>query len=399
MKAAIVIEHFNPGRGGAETYTAELVAWLRSAGHEVTLFTQDWTLEPTGVTMVSVPVKGISAARRYLSFSTEASELVRNGDFDVVHSMARILTQNVFHPHGGVMRASLERSLASSPTAIERGLRRAARWLNTKSDIMLELENIIYSEEPLPRLVAVSKMVADDMKRFYNVDPAKIDVIYNGVDLKRFTPENRGRFRDALREDLGVPADALLLLLVAHNYRLKGAEIFIRVLSALRQSGEREVRGVIVGAGGDGGVYARLAEKMGVADQAVFHDAAVDIERFYAASDVYLHPTFYDPMSLVALEAMASGLPVITTRFNGCSEIMTDGVEGFLADDPRDIATLVSRVKALMDGARRDEAGRAARELALKHPLERNFSEIVAVYEKALAEDSMARVEIRRGEE
>ncbi len=395
MKAAVVIEHFNPTRGGAETYTAQLVQWLRGAGHEVTLFTQDWTLEPTGVTMVSVPVKGISGARRYLSFSTEASQLVREGGFDVVHSMARILTQNVFQPHGGVMRASLERSLASSPTAIGRGLRRAARWLNTKSDIMLELENIIYTERPLPRLIAVSKMVASDMRRFYDVDADKIDVIYNGVDIARFTPENRERFRGPLREELGIPQEAVLLLLVANNYRLKGAEIFVRILSALNKNGGGAVRGLVVGAGGEG-VYERLAEKTGVAERIVFHEAVVDIERFYAAADIYLHPTFYDPMSLVALEALASGLPVITTRFNGCSEIMTRGIEGFWADDPRDVRAFLSYVEALLDSSRREEAGRAARELALKYPLERNFREIVAVYDKALAEDTMADVEIRK---
>ena len=79
MKIAIVIEHFNPARGGAETYTVGLVQWLCRKGHEVTIFTQDWVAEPTGVTMVAVPVKGISAARRYLSFSTEASQLVAGG--------------------------------------------------------------------------------------------------------------------------------------------------------------------------------------------------------------------------------------------------------------------------------------------------------------------------------
>jgi UDP-glucose:(heptosyl)LPS alpha-1,3-glucosyltransferase len=185
------------------------------------------------------------------------------------------------------------------------------------------------------------------------------------------------------------------LLLIANNYRLKGAEIFVRILSALKDRGNGAVRGLVVGAGGEG-VYERLAEKIGVADRVVFHEAAVDIERFYAAADIYLHPTFYDPMSLVALEALASGLPVVTTRFNGCSEIMTQGTEGFWTDEPRDVPAFLSYVETLLDSSRRDEAGRAARELALKYPLERNFREIVAVYDKALAEDTMANVEIRK---
>lgn len=387
MKIAIVIEHFNPAKGGAETYTAGLLQWLCGEGHEVTVFTQDWAAEPAGVTMVAVPVKGISAARRYLSFSTEASQLVAGGAFDIVHSMARILRQNVFHPHGGVMKASLDQSLASSRSGLERGLRRAARWLNTKQDILLELEHIIYTESPPPRLIAVSKMVAADMKRYYDVDEAKIDVVYNGVDGKRFKPENRDLFRDELRRELGLGDDEVALLLVAHNYRLKGAEIFIRVLSELGKRGREGVKGVVVGSQPEAfGVYPKLAEKMGLADEVIFHEAVGDIERFYAAADIYVHPTFYDPMSLVVLEAMASGLPVITTRYNGCSEIITDGVEGFAVDQPRDIAAFVEAIEELLDASRRMEMGRAARELALEFPLERNFEAVAEVYLKAAKE-------------
>jgi len=398
MKTAIVIEHFNPARGGAETYTAALVVWLRSRGHEVTVFTQDWAAEPTGVTLVAVPVKGISGARRYLSFSTEASQLVSEGGFDVVHSMARILRQNVFHPHGGVLKASLEQSLQSSRSGLERGLRRAARWLNTKQDILLELENIIYTEEPPPRLIAVSEMVARDMMEHYGVDEARIDVIYNGVDTARFKPENRGRFRADLREELGIARDETVFLLVAHNYRLKGAEVFIRVLCELKERGRRGLRGVIVGSeSGDFGVYPKLAEKMGLADEVIFHGAVGDIERFYAAADVYLHPTFYDPMSLVVLEALASGLPVVTTRYNGCAEIMSEGVEGFAVAEPRDIEGFVRVIETVLDPSRREEMGRAARELALKFPLERNFEAVAQVYEKAAGEP-MPPMSIKRAE-
>ncbi|MCD6405259.1 MAG: glycosyltransferase family 4 protein [Planctomycetes bacterium] len=398
MKTAVIIEHFNPARGGAETYTAALVAYLAGKGHEVTLVTEDWSAIPAGVTPVRVPVKGITAARRYLSFSTQASQLVAVADYDIVHSMAPVLWANVFHPHGGVTHASLERSLASSPTTVSRGLRKAARWLNTKKDILLELESIIYTGQTPPRFVAVSEMVASDMKRFYGVDVSRIDVVYNGVDTARFRPENRASLRQGLRAELGIGEDEVVVLLVAHNYRLKGVEIFIKVLAELAESPRKTVRGLIVGAkSGTHGIYPQLARKMGLGDSILFHDAAGDIERFYAAADIYLHPTFYDPMSLVALEALASGLPVVTTRLNGCSEIMTEGVEGFIVDDPRDVAGIVEGVGMLLDPSRRDDAGRAARALAQKFPLERNFEGILEVYGKAAGEGPPPDVLIKRG--
>ena len=397
MKIAIVIEHFNPKRGGAEVYTSYLVERLAADGHEVHLFAQDWTTEPARVTMVRVPVKGVTGAGQALNFATEASELVSFGRFDVIHSMARILRLSIFHPHGGVMKSSLERSLASSRTSLEKGLRQAARWLNTKGDMLLELEAIIYEQNPPPRLVAVSNMVAADMKRFYNAPDSKIDVVYNGVDTKRFCPDNRSAYRAAIRDELNIGEDETLLLLVAHNYRLKGVDIFVKVVAELARAGKKKIRGLIVG-GGDEPTYKRLARTMGVGEHVIFHEAAFDIERYYAAADVYLHPTFYDPMSLVVLEALASGLPVITTRYNGASEIMTDGVHGFIIAEPRDAGAIVSAVGNLLDSGRRADMGAAARKLAEEFPLERNYVGILEVYRKAAAEGPPPKIEIKKGQ-
>lgn len=399
MKIAVVIEHFDPARGGAETYTAGLVQWLAGKGHEVTVLAEDWSSEPANMTLVKVPVKGMTGARRYLSFSTEASGLVSSGGYDIIHSMARIVRLNVFQPHGGVTRASMERSLASSAGGVTRGLRRAARWLNTKSDILLELESIIFDEEPAPRFVAVSEMVADDMKRYHGVNASKIDVVPNGVDVRRFTPAKRGELRGPLREELGIGEDEVALLLVAQNWRLKGAEIFIKVVAELAERGHGEIRGIIVGSKGAGeSVYPQLARKLGVGERVVFHESTSEIERFYAGADIYVHPTYYDPMSLVVLEAFASGMPAVTTRFNGCSEIMTEGVEGFTVEDPRDVERIVTDVEAMLERGRREEMGAAARALAEEYPLERNFEGIAGVYEKALAEGAAADVETKRGE-
>ena len=257
----------------------------------------------------------------------------------------------------------------------------------------------LISHNPANTMQSTDDGALSAKKKVYNdVDEAKINVVYNGVDTRRFRPENRDLFRDELRSDLGLGDGEVALLLVAHNYRLKGAEIFIRVISELKARGHGGVKGVMVGSEAqDFGVYPKLAEKMGLADEVIFHEAVSNIERFYAACDIYVHPTFYDPMSLVVLEALASGLPVITTRYNGCSEIITDGVEGFSVDDPRDIAAFLEVLEPLLDASRRMEMGRAARELALEFPLERNFEAIAEVYLKA-AKEPVSEISIKREE-
>ncbi|MCH8992530.1 MAG: glycosyltransferase family 4 protein, partial [Acidobacteria bacterium] len=107
---------------------------------------------------------------------------------------------------------------------------------------------------------------------------------------------------------------------------------------------------------------------------------------YYAAADIYVHPTYYDPCSLVVLEALASGLPVVTSRFNGAGELLTPGVEGDLIDDPGDAQALCRCLEPMLETPRRRMMGAAARKLALAHTFERNCDEIVAMYEEIVAQ-------------
>jgi UDP-glucose:(heptosyl)LPS alpha-1,3-glucosyltransferase len=134
-------------------------------------------------------------------------------------------------------------------------------------------------------------------------------------------------------------------------------------------------------AGGRGlGPYLRLARRCGAGDAVTFLGPVADPVPFYAAADVYAHPTWYDPCSLVVLEAASSGLPVITSRFNGAGELLTEGVEGFVLDDPGDVALLADRLRRVLDPDAQHAMGHAARRLARRHTHQRNVREIVEVY-------------------
>jgi UDP-glucose:(heptosyl)LPS alpha-1,3-glucosyltransferase len=127
----------------------------------------------------------------------------------------------------------------------------------------------------------------------------------------------------------------------------------------------------------------RQAHRLGCATCIRFVGSVVDSVPYYAAADVYLHPTYYDPCSLVVLEAIACGLPVITTVNNGASELLTPGTHGYVMQNVTDLDGLVGYISRLMDAADRSECSRRARELAEQHDLERNYREILAVYEEA----------------
>jgi UDP-glucose:(heptosyl)LPS alpha-1,3-glucosyltransferase len=184
--------------------------------------------------------------------------------------------------------------------------------------------------------------------------------------------------RAKVRQDLGVSADDLLLLFVGRDFRRKGLATAIRAVGRLVAAG-RAVRLAVLG-GTRPGAYARLAAACGAKDAIAFVGGVADSVPYYAAADALVLPTFYDPCSLSVLEAAASGIPSATTRFNGAGELLTEGVDGFLLDDPADDRQLAERLQDLADPARRRRMGEAARQLALRHTLERNCDEILDVY-------------------
>ena len=221
-------------------------------------------------------------------------------------------------------------------------------------------------------------MVREHFRTLHGVPEERIRLIPNGVDAGRFSPQHCSGFREPMRRELGCRDNETLFLLVAHNLLLKNAEAAIRALARLTANGTA-ARLVILG-GKRPARFVRLARKLGLSERVAFFEAVSDVRLYYAASDVYLHPTWYDPCSLVALEALACGLPVITTRFNGVSEIMTDGVHGFVLGDPADAGALAGKMGELSDPELRARMGEAARRLASEHTFERQTEEFLSLY-------------------
>ena len=224
--------------------------------------------------------------------------------------------------------------------------------------------------------IALSHMVRRDMQQYHRLPDEVIRVVYNGVDTEKFSPACRGLHRDRLRAELNA-GDDVGFLIVAHNFKLKGVWSAMDAVARVARTHPR-LRLVVVG-NDNPKPYQRRAARLGCARKVHFVGPA-DSVPYYAAADVYVHPTHYDPCSLVVLEALACGLPVITTHHNGAGELLTPGVEGFLLDDPDDVPQLACTMGAFMEPAYRAECSARARKLAEAHGLDRNCREILAVY-------------------
>jgi len=375
MRIALVIGRYHALGGGAERWTDRHAQFLLNAGHEVHLVSRSFKNPPLG--SVLHPVEH---ARGRLTFAQRAEDLLRRLPVDAVHDMGDGWFGDVFSPHHGTRAGGFEAGDGMQP-AWRRPLRRLLRQWMPRYRHFQVLEDRQYAAGAFRTIVALSQRVKCDMMRYFGADPARIEVVYNGVDVEAFRPAEASSLRlrrDGLRRSWGWE-DRVIFLLVAHNLRLKGLDALLGALARLRT---RDV-GLIVAGNDHNKPYRQLAERLGIAERVRFVGDQADAAPLFRAADVYVQPTFYDPCSLVVLEAMASGLPTITTAANGAGELLEHGRSGFVLNDPRDVPGLAELMEKTLDPAFRRTAGLAARRTAERCTMEANSRRYLELYQAA----------------
>jgi len=296
---------------------------------------------------------------------------------DVIHDLCCGWHADIFHAQGGSTKAAHEQSLIRIPR-----WRQIRFWREKRYREQAEIERRQHCRQGA-LIVAVSEMDKGNFHALHGVPIEKIRVIYNGVDTDRFSPQNFGGLRSSARRLLGCSDNETVFLSVGYDLGRKNAGTAIRALSRVVSDGSA-ARLVILG-GKRPGPCARLASKLGQSDRVTLVESVEDVRPYYAAADAYVHPSWYDPCSIASLEALACGLPVITTRVNGVSELMADGDQGFLVPDPGDHVALAEGMAALLDPELRSRMGAAARRLAEQNTTERQTGEFLALYREIAA--------------
>lgn len=385
MKIALNIEHLDTDRGGAERYVYLLAEEMTRRGHEVHIFSRDARIScPEGIILHIVPTIKWPRIISQISFIINSSREIKRIPFDIVHVFGKNIYMNVFQPLGGSHRASFIQNLCSIDNPLKKFLVFFISLINLKKLLFFYVERIQMKNKDNLRMIAISNMVKNTFIKYYSFPDNNIDVIYNGVDLERFHPRNKDIYRKEVRSSIGIGDDKVVLIFIANNFRLKGLHCAIRTIAGLRKKvGGGYFKLLVVGRG-KGKRYIRLAKRLGCIGDIVFIGPQKNIERYLVASDICFQPTFYDPASMVVLEALASGVPLVTTRYSGMGEIITDGKEGFIVHSPRDVEELSKKIIFLGERGNLNKFSRADRELAERFPLQRNYQEVMAVYKKVV---------------
>lgn len=341
LRFATATLNFSRQKGGAERYLVDLCTRMANEGHEVHVYAEEWEEEIKGISLHRVKTVPFPKSLRLLSFALRATQEMKNGNYDLTLGVGNTLEADILQPHGGVHWAWFWRSLKAYDPPILWLIKFLGRVLSPKQWVQGYIESAPYKRRAYKKVIAISDMVKDDLVRWYRIPEGRMVVLYNGVDIERFHPRNQ-QYRDEVRKKYGI-GEEFVILFVSNNFRMKGLGQLIKALARLKKEGCPPFKLLILGR--DRQVpYLRMAEKIGIAEEIIFAGSTHEPEKYYGAADLLVHPTFYDACSLTVLEALASGLPVITTSSNGASGVIRQE-EGRVIGDPRNLEELTEAIQ------------------------------------------------------
>ena len=364
MKIALVhIRHAYSG--GTERYLNNVSRFLAERGHEVTIVCRSHVKSSDErIRFVTLHDFAIGGTWRMRAFASAVEKHVAESDYDLVFGLGKTWTHDVVRMGGGLhgtyLKLAHEETLSTFDRLTGKG--------KAKHKAALEIEKRAFAPGSVQRVITNSKMVARDVAQQHSVDESIIDVVYNGVDLARFDRTQRVYEAQSLRSECGFDEDSRVLLFLGTGYGRKGLDL---VQDAFAQIASRDskARLLVVGFDSARASYEARGAKLGIADRSRYLGGRLDPEVCYGASDLYCLPTRYDPFANSTLEALASGLPVVTSDTNGGSELIEPGVQGDVISVADGVEALTAALEPWFDEARLAAGRIAARALAEQHDI------------------------------
>lgn len=368
MKLAIVRQKYTPF-GGAERFIARALEVLRRRGVTVEIVARSWQEADA---CVKCDPFYLGRLWRDSGFARCVRNVLATRHYDLVQSHERIPGCQIFRVGDGVHATWLD--IAGKPLAAY------APWHR----YTLAAEAATFRHPDLRAVICNSRMVADDVARRFPAAADKLHVIHNGVDLAHFFPGLREMHRTRMRKNVDADRAVPIVLYVGSGFARKGVATLIEALARMRSP---RIEAWIVGRDKNQSRYEHLAERLGVGKCVRFFGGQTDVRPFYGAADVFCLPTRYDPFPNAALEALACGLPVVTTSACGIAELIEPGRNGHVCE-VQDPAALASSLDALCAPGVAAAMADAARAAAARCDLDAMADRLVALYGRLMGASS-----------
>ena len=378
MRLAIVSQRYTP-QGGAERFLEGALEALLERNVAITMYTREWP--QTKLQLIEPRIVNPWYAGRLWrdwGFARAVRKEIIGAKVNLVQSLDLVLACDIYRPVDGIHATWLEERLRDASPLL-----RARVAMSPWHFYTLAMERKFFRSTWLRSVLCTSKMVRDDIKARFGLPEARLPVLYNAVDSSVFSPA-LAVHRERIRGKYKIPLDAPLYLLVGSGFRRKGVPAAIAAIAKLPPPAHL----MLVGEDRKADDYKSIARKHGVRDRVTFAGFHHDVGPFYGAADAFVLPALYDAFPDAAMEALACGLPVITSTRSGAAELVTEHDAGFVCDS-RDIGALVTHMRALQDPSLRARLGANARNAVLEFSPAATTLKLVLIY-KELLEASVA---------
>jgi UDP-glucose:(heptosyl)LPS alpha-1,3-glucosyltransferase len=363
LSIVLVRRGYSP-TGGAEAYLRRVADGIVKAGHEVQLVaTEEWPQDQW-----SFGSKKRLSAKSAIGFADELEQIRAQLRCDVLFSLERVWRCDVYRAGDGVHRSWLARR-----RKFEIPLKQFVRAASRKHRDLLRLEESLFAARKARRVIVASQMVRNEITEVYGYPTDKIDLVRNGVPLDRFRfdPE----LREKSRAQLNLKQDQIALLFAGSGWERKGLLFAIEAMALCR---DRKLRLLVAGRGNTR-PYKTTHLRFWREEPVQFLGEVADLVPIYAAADIFILPTIYDPFSNACLEALACGLPVITTRSNGFSEIIENDIHGTIVEGAGNLTDLRDAIRFWSDPSRRDAVRATIIERASQFDISKNVAQTLEI--------------------
>lgn len=337
MKIALIRKKYYPERGGAEKVAAYFVQKFTERGHSVTVFAESFHSEETELfKWVKVP-RGTGFSKTS-SFHRQVQQTLnqnnRRQEFDIIYAMCRTFPVDVFRITEQLHSEWL--SLSYSKWA----------WLNPRHRSILKLERETLNPANIGYVVANSELIKRQVIERFKFPEEQISIVHNGINREVYFPAAKGE-KTEIRRKFKLE-DRFICMFAASNFKMKGLAEAIKVIASLSEPLRKRIMLMVVGSDKPE-PFLKVAETCGVGGNIIFTGMQKNIRNYYIASDLLLYPSHYETFGNICLEACACGIPVLTTKMVGASEMITDNRNGFVINSPSDIDKMAEFLAAYME--------------------------------------------------
>lgn len=365
MKIAFIAKRISHNLGGAERVSLYLGKQLAESGYDVHIITNYSDTPIERVKLHQLKVRNWFSPWRLMSFQRKVKRMIESQKFDLVYSLCQVFPVDIYRVGDGVHQYWMK---LQYPNFFIRWV----KYITSPVHLTMKwLENRIIREGKSGLFITNSHLIKNQLMDYFDISEKRIKVIYNGVDHDTFNRNTKAN-REQMREKHGIDKNEFVLLFVSNNWERKGLST---IFESIPKTGIANISLVVAGRGNKKRYVARAEECRVNPSKLIFAGQTEEIEKYYGMSDALVLPSRYEPFANVCLEAMACGIPAVTTRSNGSSEVISDGDDGFILDKWDDTEGLARVIKQLYDNASHKKMGNNAALAAQKYTWKSHFEQ------------------------